>query len=138
MTKIALAELHLTEEWATSDETLRLRADFPLFLGNGTSDSALVYFELEAGKHLGSHSDSAEEIVLVLDGTAEATLGEERLVVGPRELVVIPAGVPHDVLNVGSDVLKAVGFFASAEVESTFAERLEPTGERRFRVPPDA
>ncbi|MDQ3851503.1 MAG: cupin domain-containing protein [Thermoproteota archaeon] len=35
----------------------------------------LYYFELEEpGKELGAHTDSAEEIVYVIDGTIEATV----------------------------------------------------------------
>jgi quercetin dioxygenase-like cupin family protein len=34
-----------------------------------------VYFELEPGKELGAHTDSAEEIVYIIDGTVEATIG---------------------------------------------------------------
>ncbi len=136
MTKIALPDVELTEEWAAGDQTLRLRANYVLFGGRGTCESALVYFELDEGAHLGFHRDSAEEIVLVLDGTAEATLDKGTIVVGPHELVVIPRGVAHDLRNVGSGVVRAVGFFASPEVESTFDETLEPTGERTFRVPP--
>jgi quercetin dioxygenase-like cupin family protein len=135
MTNISLSDLELTEEWAESDPTLRLRADFPLFRGHGTTESALVYFELDEGNHVGTHTDSAEEVVLVLDGTAEAVMAGESVVLGPHELVVIPPGVAHDVRNVGTGVVKAVGFFARGEVESTFAEPLEPSGERVFRVP---
>jgi mannose-6-phosphate isomerase-like protein (cupin superfamily) len=138
MTKIGLSELELTEEWAASDEALRLRADFPLFRGHGTTDSALVYFELDEDSHVGTHTDSAEEIVLVLDGTAEAVMAERSVALGRHELIVIPRGVAHDVRNVGTGVVRAVGFFAQGEVESTFEEPLEPSGERVFRVPPSA
>lgn len=138
MVTVSLGELDLFEEWGRDDPTLRLRADFPVFGGHGASDSAVVVFELGEGEHVGLHTDSAEEVVLVLDGRAEATLDGDTGVVGEREMVVIPAGVPHDVRNVGTGVMRAVGFFASGEVESVFAETLEPSGERAFRVPPPA
>lgn len=136
MFTVSLRDLALVEEWGRTDPTLRLRADFPVFAGNGAADSAVVVFELGEGEHLGLHTDSAEEVVLVLDGTAEATLGDATGKLTERELIVIPAGVIHDVRNVGKGVLRAVGFFASGEVESVFSEPLEPSGERVFRVPP--
>lgn len=98
----------------------------------------MVVFELGEGEHVGLHTDSAEEVVLVLDGRAEATLGDETGQLRAREMVVIPAGVPHDVRNVGTGIMRAVGFFASCNVRSVFAEVLEPSGEREFSVPPPA
>ena len=56
---------------------MRIRVNFPFFAATGTESSAVVYFEIEPGHYLGTHTDSAEEIVLILAGTVEASLGEE-------------------------------------------------------------
>jgi hypothetical protein len=45
------------------DKSWRITGKFALFSGVGTKSSA-VYFELEPGFQLGTHTDSAEEIVL--------------------------------------------------------------------------
>jgi quercetin dioxygenase-like cupin family protein len=94
--------------------------------------TAAVTFELPPGASLGVHSDSAEEVVLVLDGEAEATVGEERAALGPNELAVVPAMVPHDVRNVGDRPLRALGFFPAAAVVSTFAEPPAPGAPQIF------
>ena len=65
------------EVWWEQDPTVRVRADFPLSAARGSQHSAVVYFELEPGCRLGRHTDSAEEVLLILQGTVEVTVGEE-------------------------------------------------------------
>jgi quercetin dioxygenase-like cupin family protein len=55
-------ELELLEVWYEEDPTMRVRVNFPFFVGNGTMSTAVVYFELDPGHRLGTHTDSAEEI----------------------------------------------------------------------------
>ena len=50
---------------------MRVKVNFPFSLGTGNKNTAVVYFEIEPGHRLGMHTDSAEEILLVLDGTAQ-------------------------------------------------------------------
>ena len=64
--------------------------------------------------------DSAEELLLVLEGTAEALIGEERGRLEAGELAVVPAMAPHDVWNTGDGVLRVLGFFSSSTVVATF------------------
>jgi mannose-6-phosphate isomerase-like protein (cupin superfamily) len=65
---------------------------FPLSSATGTASTAVVYMELEPGAELPSHTDSAEELLLVLDGSAEATVGDEegRLEAGRRSRSALP------------------------------------------------
>lgn len=42
-------QLELLEVWYENDPTMRLKVNFPLFLGRGTKSTAVVYFELEPG-----------------------------------------------------------------------------------------
>ena len=44
-----------------------------------------------------------EERFEVVDGTMRFRMGRERIVAGPGEVVVVPAGVPHDFANAGDD-----------------------------------
>ncbi len=106
-----------------------VRVAFPV---TGQAAAASVYFELDPGEAVGSHADSAEEIVLVMAGTAEAMVGDERGALAEGQLAVIPANVPHDVRNVGDDVVKVVGFFAAGTVLSTFADPPFPGGPTLF------
>jgi len=105
---------------------------FPLHSAAGTAASAVVAFELTPGAELATHTDSAEEILLVLEGEAEATVGDETGPLRAGDLAVVPALAPHSVRNVGDGTLRVVGFFASATVVSTFAEAAEPGAPQVF------
>ena len=68
MVAVQLAERDLVDISSETDETRRIRVDFPISSVAGAASTAVVYFELEPGEHTGMHTDSAEEIVLVLSG----------------------------------------------------------------------
>src|SRR3712207_8573445 len=93
MLALHLAERDLVDISSETDETRRIRVDFPISSIAGAASTAVVYFELEPGEHTGMHTDSAEEIVLVLSGRAEAIVGDERgeLTAGGRSLRAPPA-----------------------------------------------
>jgi quercetin dioxygenase-like cupin family protein len=131
-----LDELELMEVWYGGDPTMRLRVNFPFFLGTGTRSTAVVYFELEPGRRLGSHTDSAEEILLLLEGEAEVSLGDERGRLSAGEIALVPAMVPHALRNVGDETVRVVGFFSSNVVVSTFDEPMMPFGQRVVGTPP--
>ena len=114
----------------------KLRVNFPLNKAAGTDDSAVVYFEIEPGNYLPTHTDSPEETLFIVAGTGEAHAGDERGIVSAGDLVVIPAMVPHGIKNIGDETLKVVGFFSEAEVESTFERDLQPLGTRVTQMAP--
>jgi quercetin dioxygenase-like cupin family protein len=123
------SELELLKGWFDSDpEHTHVRVTFPINKWAGSTDSAAVYFEIEPGNRLAEHTDSAEEILYVVAGHAEAQVGDERGRLSAGDLSVIPAMVPHGVVNVGTDTVKVVGFFSESEVISTFNESVQPFG----------
>jgi quercetin dioxygenase-like cupin family protein len=129
MLKIKTTELELTQGWFDSNpEHLRVQVAFPINRWAGSRDSAVVYFEVKPGDRLARHTDSAEEILYVVAGEAEAEVGEERGRISAGDLAVIPAMVPHGLVNVGRETVKVVGFFSEAEVISTFKEPVQPFG----------
>lgn len=130
MLSARVSELELTEYWCEADPRLRGRLELPMHTGNGAASSAVIYFEHEPGQHHGRHTDSAEEVVLVLDGEAQVIAGDERMRLGAGALALVPAMVPHDISNVGPGRLRVVGFFSSAAVVSRFDEVLAPFGTR--------
>jgi quercetin dioxygenase-like cupin family protein len=130
-----LNTLDLSDAWYEDDPRMRVRVNFPFHAATGNEDSAAVYFEIAPGHYLGTHTDSAEEIVLILAGTVEAHLGDERGTLVAGEAVLIPAMVPHGVHNVGTETARCVGFFAAATVVSTFDHPLMPLGERVVATP---
>jgi len=123
------SELELMEGWFDSDpEHARVRVTFPINKSAGSADSAVVYFEIEPGDRLPEHTDSAEEILYVVAGDAEAHVDDERERLTAGDLAVIPAMVPHGVVNVGTETVKVVGFFSESEIISTFNESVQPFG----------
>ena len=92
-----LTTLELLDVWYEQDPAMRVRVNFPFFAATGTESCAVVYFEIEPGHHLGTHTDSAEEIVLILAGTVEARLDEETGVLSAGQAALIPAMVPHGI-----------------------------------------
>ena len=120
-------ELDLTRVWLDSDpDSARLRVTFPINKWVGSRDSAVVYFEIEPGDRLARHTDSAEEILYIVSGVAEAEVGDERGCIKAGDLAVIPKMVPHGLVNIGNEPVKVVGFFSESEIISTFDEPMQP------------
>ena len=136
MISAKIGALEMLEAWYEDDPTMRVRFDFPFYVGSGTKNTAVVYFELEPGHRLGTHTDSAEEILLILEGEAEATVGDESGRVSAGEMAVVPAMVPHALRNVGDETVRVVGFFSSNVVVSTFDQPMMPLGQRVVGTPP--
>ncbi len=126
---VKTTEIELVQGWFDSDpERARVRVAFPINKWAGSHDSAVVYFELEPGDRVARHTDSAEEILYVVAGEAEAEVGDERGRLTAGDLAVIPAMVPHGLVNVGAEAVKVVGFFSESEVISSFDEPVQPFG----------
>jgi quercetin dioxygenase-like cupin family protein len=130
-----VSERELLEVGSETDETRRIRFDFPISSIDGASSSSVVYFELEPGEHTGMHTDSAEEIVLILSGKAEAIVGDERGELTVGGLGLVPALLPHDVRNIGDETVRVVGFFSSSTVVSVFDDPFTPFGKSVVGTP---
>ena len=102
-----LNQLELLNAWYDDDPAMRIRVNFPFYAGTGNEASSVVYFEIEPGHYLGTHSDSAEEIVLILTGTVEASLGDEVGLLRAGQAALIPALVPHGQQVVGTPPVAA-------------------------------
>ena len=135
MLAVQLAERELAHITSEADETRRIRVDFPISSVDGAASTSVVYFELEPGEHTGMHTDSAEELVLILSGRVEATVGGERGEISAGGIGLVPALVPHDVRNVGDETVRVVGFFSSGIVVSVFEDPLMPLGRRVVGTP---
>jgi len=130
MITVQLTELDLLESWQEECPESRTRASFPLVGMSDTKSLGVVYFEVEPGNMLASHTDSQDEILVLLSGSGEGTIGEETGQLRAGALVFIPAMVPHWFRNTGTETLHCVGIFAGANVVSTFEHALQPMGMR--------
>jgi quercetin dioxygenase-like cupin family protein len=85
---------------------------------------------VDPGAYLPTHTDSAEETLLVLAGEGEAWVGDETTRLGESQMAVIPAMAPHGIRNTGSEVLRVVGFFAGSTFVHVFPDT--PDGPQLF------
>lgn len=134
MQAVDLRDIELMEVESALDPSRRVRVAFPISSATGTAASACVYFELEPGAHVGVHTDSAEEFLIVLEGTGEGLLGDETARVEAGQVVVVPAMARHDMTNVGDGPLRVLGTFAGSTVVATFEEPVAPGGPQVFVI----
>lgn len=111
-----------------------LRVSFPFHSATGTASTATVLFELDPGAELAVHTDSAEELLLVVQGTAEARVGDETGRLGTHEVALVPPMAPHGLRNMGDDVLRVFGTFSASTVVSRFEEGLEADEPQLFVI----
>ena len=105
-----------------------LRVSFPFHSATGTASTATVLFELDPGAELPVHTDSAEELLVVVEGTGEARVGDDVGLLERHQVALVPPMAPHGLRNVGDGVLRVFGTFSASTVVSTFERPFEPGG----------
>jgi quercetin dioxygenase-like cupin family protein len=131
---IDLDHIDLLDIESPTDPARKLKVGFPISSATGTAASASVYFELQPGMHVGVHTDTAEEFLIVMEGRGEGLVGEETLPVEAGQVVVVPAMVRHDMTNTGDGVLRVFGTFAGSVNIGTFEEPLGEGGPQVFVI----
>ena len=56
----------------------------------------LVWWDIAAGGHAAAHSHPHEQIVWMIRGKMDFRIGDERRVMVPGDIAVIPGGVEHE------------------------------------------
>lgn len=72
----------------------------------------LVYYELEPGTEFPSHKHPHEQIGNVIQGQMEFTLGDEKRIVGPGDVFVIPSDVEHGAKVIGDKKALVIDTFS--------------------------
>ena len=93
----------LAEHPLLPEETMRLR-----FLRHCPYSGANIAQAKEVAPH---YHESHDEYVYILRGTHEFTVGDEQFEVGPGDLIIAPAGLPHWPSRVG-DGYAALSIYA--------------------------
>ena len=127
-------DLDLAEVHIESDPRGRVFPAFPINCFTGAEHTAVVYFEVQPGDYLPTHTDSAEEILYIVSGTGIAHAGDESGRVSAGDLAVIPAMVPHGIANDGDETLRVVGFFCESTIVSTFEDLVQPLGQHQVEM----
>lgn len=128
MKSINLNQLDLNEFVGVTDPKQRCKATFPLFGSNGASKLAAVYVELEQGDFLGNHVDSAEELLIVLEGKVQISVGKDLTLAEAGHIVVVPEMMTHNIMNTGSSKARVLGVFGGVnQIVATFEQAWKPT-----------
>jgi mannose-6-phosphate isomerase-like protein (cupin superfamily) len=78
--------------------------------------SQLVVMTIPPGGEIGEEvHEHADQILLFVDGEAEAVLDGERSAVGPNDVVFVRAGTRHNFINTGDGSLRLATIYAPPE-----------------------
>jgi quercetin dioxygenase-like cupin family protein len=127
---IATGELDLADAWLDGDESARWRSGAAHGPGTGAAASGSSILEVDPGRRLPRHTDSAEELIVLLGGRAEVTVGDEFATVAAPAVALVPKDVPHEVRNAGDEVLRFAAMYAEPEVVTTYEHEVQPDGGR--------
>jgi quercetin dioxygenase-like cupin family protein len=98
--------------------------------GRRSTDGSLTVIESRTDGGAPSHVHGREdEAIYVLEGSIWARCGDDRFEVGPRSLVFLPRGVPHEWDVVGDEALVLL-ITAPAGLEEFLHELHAGTGDR--------
>ena len=56
----------------------------------------IVWWDIKAGGHAAAHSHPHEQLVWMVTGKMDFRIGNERRVMGPGDVAVVPGGVEHE------------------------------------------
>jgi quercetin dioxygenase-like cupin family protein len=126
-------KLELSDAWQEGDATARWRSASGHSPSEGSQSSGSSLLEIDPGCRLPRHTDSAEETIVVLSGTARVCVADETVDMPAGGLAVVPKCVRHEVLNAGDELLRFAAVYAEPEVTTRYERDVQPDGspERR-------
>lgn len=78
----------------------------------------LVRVHMPPGKaHAFHRHPEMEEIIYILEGTAEQWVDREKRILGPGEIAHIPKNVVHGTYNVGNQTLRFLAILSPAKIQ---------------------
>ncbi len=103
-------------------ENLLIGPTTALFEGERHGDVGVSVFVVatQPGRFVELHTHPYAETFLLLEGRARWTVGETRVELGPREMLVVPRLTPHGFRNISDVPLLLVTVHDSGTVEQTF------------------
>ena len=130
MLTFSLDDLEFADAWTERDEAARWRSASGHSPSSGAQSSGSSVIEVEPGRKLPMHTDSAEETIVVLSGTAEVEVGGETATVPAGGLALVPKNVMHEVRNAGDATLRFAAVYAEPDVVTTYVDPVQPDGSR--------
>jgi len=89
----------------------------------GEVPMALLFERCAVGDRIPLHRHDVDEVVTVLNGEGEYTLGDDVRAVGAGDAVFIPAGVVHGTRNTGDRALHVHAVFPATKVQMQMVDR---------------
>jgi mannose-6-phosphate isomerase-like protein (cupin superfamily) len=91
--------------------------------------SSLAVLEQGAGAPLHFHEE-VDEVIVVIEGTLDVRIGEERLLVGKDQTISVPARTPHAFTVVSPEGARFIAFLPrqGAHVATKYLEGDPPAG----------
>jgi quercetin dioxygenase-like cupin family protein len=86
-------------------------------------DITLIIEEIAVGDRIPLHTHPISEVIVIQEGSAEVTLGDDTQQVGPGAVVFVPAGTPHGTQNVGTSPIRLQAMFPSERIGIQYLER---------------
>jgi quercetin dioxygenase-like cupin family protein len=121
-------DMELSESWVDGRSELRWRSTVATGPGTGAAASGSSILEVDPGCALPRHTDSAEETIVVVQGTAEVTIRDTAAIASGGDVVLVPADVPHQVRNVGDRAMRFVAVYAGTDVVTRYEHEVQPAG----------
>lgn len=80
-----------------------------------TDRSQLVLMSVGVGEEIGLETHDLDQVLVFVSGQGETILEGERAPIGAGDVVVVPAGAPHNFINTGTVPLKLFTVYAPPE-----------------------
>lgn len=77
--------------------------------------SQIVLMSILPGEEIGSEVHHVDQILFFVSGSAKAVVDGQEHLVGPGDVVDVPAGSEHNFINTGTEDLKLYTVYAPAE-----------------------
>lgn len=86
----------------------------------GNSEQLLTGFtEVPPGEEIPLHYHNCEEFILVVSGRARVVIEDDEHQVGPMDATLVPAGIRHQFINAGDDVLRILWVYGDQNTTRT-------------------
>jgi len=86
-------------------------------------DITLIVEEIAPGDRIPLHTHPINEVIVILEGVPQVTLGDDTRELGPGAVVFIPAGTPHRTRNDTKSTVRLHAMFPSERIGIEYLER---------------
>ena len=80
-----------------------------------TERTQVVVMSVEPGDDIGLETHDLDQVLVFVAGSGEYLVGDHRGLIGPGDVVVVPAHFQHNFVNTGSEPLKLYTVYAPPE-----------------------